>query len=1766
MAIVGTFFQYSNQVKLDRTVQEKWTNEQGLNDFALMDSIGNRSRVLRVKIINPFNQKENYYRPMLRVRLLDDYGVITFFGRIVSIDPDYETGHLVITCRDFLDDVADRTITAAETSGVYSGSTTSRLLDFILFNETIQPSTGTSATAKTYGIDRALAHQMRTTTSTYKEYLSRTYGLKGDYQTSSGGLVGDYIYRGTKTGMEAFTSLAEEDVQQDFMAMYYHPAPVNHSGGTISTNVSPSTYWTDLTSESREGSYYIKGLNVSAGATDTPQSGDIFYFGSNSKFDGIIYNYLTTGTTIYDGTYTLLRWQYWDGDSWVNFTPTADNRFIKVTGSLEGSANWTVSNLTNWMKRDLGSTPDMHTANDANRSWSPPYNASVGTTTPEDIRSSSLSKVHHGGEHRNTNRYWVRVYCRDGSAGDAISDVAYLNKIRLYTYPSVAHDYRVSDPDFFSEVWKYTHNTAGSGWTAGRDGHGGTWLALNMSGGNAGTGTKLLWDTNDGTTNFIGGASETWYFGAEKPFNGISFHSLQAEIPDYSNVKFVWQAYSNYYATEEDEPWQTISGLTISANTLANPTVITTERHHLATGDSVTISGSNSTPTINGTHTVTVISATTFSVAVNVTTAGTTGHVVCDSRISSTEALSGSGNAAWQEDEKQEELNPHWYLDVRWDYERVLETVTLEKVVPEFNKIRTLNTTPYRDLVSLSSPKASKNGPSNTGLNSISVANPTVLTTADGAGGTTANHNMKTGDKIVISQSNSTPSIDGIHTVTSINATTVSIPINVTSSGNTALSQAISTPPNDKYLYWVRCYITTGTPTRVATLRDVKTSNNAILEYFDRGSTPWLNNTPATVNASIANTVFPYCYRYDTSASAGSKFTDYSQEIQSSTSGTSFTISGNTIANPTVVTTTGVGLTISANTATTPTLVSTSAVHGLATGDSVVIAGSNSTPSINGTHIITVATPRSFEINVVVTSAGTAGTATPVAVHGLTTGHRVVITGSNSTPTLNGTHVVTVLSTTTFSVAVNVTTAGTAGTVVPEKVYVADNGQAGDAVYFGNDDPFTQIRLNLSDVLTSSSTGRNDITWEYFQGESLSGSTWSETNDWVALGVTDSTANLRTSGTNTIIFDMPDAWRPIQPGIKEGNATDQAFGKTAYYVRAKMGANQGSPATSAAKIVQGWFGPTLWSTNLEVGTISGITSARHSDPQSYGMTLSEREQHGPQRMPLSGYELRDHPIEFVNKIAVRGQNGAYGVAEDTTSQTTYGVLKERIVDDSSLTTSTQCHQRALALLQKVKSTSTTSIRECRIRLPAPPIYTYLNEPKMVRAGDRVNVDIPTAGIVNESWFLYSMTCNVSGGGWMTELLLFRDISTVFEPGPADRRVLRDVVARSRETSNAVFQPVNTVVQQDLSFLPEGPGRGTLKVGYETIGSELSVYPQGGSTLADYNNEWRLNLRNYLDFETGLTYSEPILRIDQQGVTPERTGNTSGGAGLGFIARDKRTNSGTPDFHPGTDEATLYLRNSATVAEGSGLYLAHRDIFNSGATYDEWVTDTPKINAEVMTGFTGFVSHNDISSTGRFTINLPALDSAPLVFANICGAEGGSDSSKRYPNAICMVRDWTVASSKYTAVEMAVMGLPNDNQVETPLRDITAISAANPTVITTTYSMPNGRAIWIANSNSTPTIDGFYTLSNKSGSSPYTYTLTSFGNTSSNVNVSSAGTSAKLMSMGHGHAQEDTAQYYDTSVMNPAGYGIGVMYMVVFNSGKNTTGLNSHFSQNHVSHP
>lgn len=80
--------------------------------------------------------------------------------------------------------------------------------------------------------------------------------------------------------------------------------------------------------------------------------------------------------------------------------------------------------------------------------------------------------------------------------------------------------------------------------------------------------------------------------------------------------------------------WALVSEVTqqignlIEGATVANPTVITSRGHGYQTGQVVTISGSDSTPTLDGTQTVTVIDEDTFTVPVNVTVAATRGWII----------------------------------------------------------------------------------------------------------------------------------------------------------------------------------------------------------------------------------------------------------------------------------------------------------------------------------------------------------------------------------------------------------------------------------------------------------------------------------------------------------------------------------------------------------------------------------------------------------------------------------------------------------------------------------------------------------------------------------------------------------------------------------------------------------------------------------------------------------------------------------------------------------------------------------------------------------------------------------------------------------------------------------------------------------------------------------------------------------------------------------------------------------------------------------
>lgn len=121
--------------------------------------------------------------------------------------------------------------------------------------------------------------------------------------------------------------------------------------------------------------------------------------------------------------------------------------------------------------------------------------------------------------------------------------------------------------------------------------------------------------------------AEGSYVMSGRPYRAVVLHGRNAETSDPGNTRSTPQNQLNAPRLESR---------IITANSLANPTVVTSAAHGLITGDVVSITGSNSTPTIDGVRTVTVTGVNTFTVAVNVTVAGTTGAF---QKLTSTDAV-----------------------------------------------------------------------------------------------------------------------------------------------------------------------------------------------------------------------------------------------------------------------------------------------------------------------------------------------------------------------------------------------------------------------------------------------------------------------------------------------------------------------------------------------------------------------------------------------------------------------------------------------------------------------------------------------------------------------------------------------------------------------------------------------------------------------------------------------------------------------------------------------------------------------------------------------------------------------------------------------------------------------------------------------------------------------------------------------------------------------------------------------------------------------
>lgn len=102
----------------------------------------------------------------------------------------------------------------------------------------------------------------------------------------------------------------------------------------------------------------------------------------------------------------------------------------------------------------------------------------------------------------------------------------------------------------------------------------------------------------------------------------------------------------------------------ITSNSIANPTVVTSLAHGLTTGQYVRIYNSNSTPSIDGDYPVTVITTDTFSIPVDVTSAGSAGYWVSSERVVESDNDVKQNRVFFSKPKQPEAVPLYAYVDV----------------------------------------------------------------------------------------------------------------------------------------------------------------------------------------------------------------------------------------------------------------------------------------------------------------------------------------------------------------------------------------------------------------------------------------------------------------------------------------------------------------------------------------------------------------------------------------------------------------------------------------------------------------------------------------------------------------------------------------------------------------------------------------------------------------------------------------------------------------------------------------------------------------------------------------------------------------------------------------------------------------------------------------------------------------------------------------------------------------------------------------------
>lgn len=520
---------------------------------------------------------------------------------------------------------------------------------------------------------------------------------------------------------------------------------------------------------------------------------------------------------------------------------------------------------------------------------------------------------------------------------------------------------------------------------------------------------------------------------------------------------------------------------------IANPTVVTSASHGLANNDQILITNSNSTPSINGVYTVTVTGVNTFTIPVNVTVAGTklSYTVLEDAEISQNEE---KANRIYYSKLQQPEAVPIVnYLDVGAEDKAILRIMPLRDslfIFKEDGLFRISGETSSSFYLSLFDSSCILVAP-----DSVSISNNLVysytrqgISTVSEAGVVTISRPIDTEILKVSSadyasfdtatwgigyESDNSYTVFTVLSTSDENATIGYRYSNLTNTWTTIDKDSVCgivNPADDKL------YLGAGDTNYIEQER----KSFSRIDYADREISSTISN-----NAYVSSQI-------QLASVTGLAIGDVVVQEQMVTLFKYNGLLQKLDLDPTV----GI-VNISAISGASTVLTITAAAHNLSSSDTdyVTIAGNTSVPDINGTYLadyvsssqfrITIASPltttvangtarlnyrNSLQANpgnnlrtkledlaakldtdpgisgtsytslidtktgaITAIAVGTSTSSITSAGHGLQSGRYITITGSNSTPSINGSWVATRTGSGTFTIPTAVNTAGTTG-------------------------------------------------------------------------------------------------------------------------------------------------------------------------------------------------------------------------------------------------------------------------------------------------------------------------------------------------------------------------------------------------------------------------------------------------------------------------------------------------------------------------------------------------------------------------------------------------------------------------------------------------------------------------------------------------------------------------------------------------------------------